>query len=107
MTIEADFEAPKIVSRRDEILLRFLRNDLVVSQDDEVWIEYGQEVRIPIFLQIESDQESTLDRLARLFFALSILLSLVLTIQACFFGSIVSVWMYFNSMQLFVYLALL
>lgn len=55
MTIEADFEAPKIVSRRDEILLRFLRNDLVVSQDDEVWIEYGQEVRIPIFLQIESD----------------------------------------------------
>ena len=55
MTIQADFDIPEAVSRRDEILLRFLRNDFISSQDKQVWMQYGQEVRVPLFLQIESE----------------------------------------------------
>ena len=80
MTIQADFDIPEAVSRRDEILLRFLRNDFITSQDEEVWMQYGQEVRVPLFLQIESEEEDSLDRLARIFFGLSIFLATVLVI---------------------------
>ena len=80
MTIQAEFDIPEAVGRRDEILLRFLRNDFITSLDDEVWMQYGREVRVPIFLQIESEEEDSLDRLARVFFGLSIFLVTVLVI---------------------------
>ena len=43
-------------------------------------MQYGQEVRVPIFLQIEREEEDSFDRLARVFFGLSIFLAAVLVI---------------------------
>ena len=80
MTIQAEFDIPEVVSRKDEILLRFLRNDFITSYDEEVWMQFRQEVRVPIFLQITNEEEDSLDRLARVFFGISIFLAMVLVI---------------------------
>ena len=64
IVLSARFEDPNLLQGDDAIVLKFWRNDLFASAENNAKIGYQSTVEIPVSRQIDHDQAQFLDSLA-------------------------------------------
>ena len=109
MLLQADFAEPSAVEWKDQITVKFWRNDLFRSSDSasEAWMPFDTELKIEISHQIDQEEADRLHTLAAFFIVLICIAFALILILAAFYGSIMTFWMAINSFQLLIYTVLL
>lgn len=107
MDIQAEFENPNSVGQDDKLLVIFWRNEMFKSKANGQNVKFATSIITPIFRQIDEEQAEEMDLLASYLIMITILTALFMVSLAIYMGSLATLWIFLNAMQLVTYTVLL
>lgn len=107
MLLRVTFDDADLLEAGDLVEITFWQNQIFARDTDGATVHHQSRFVFPIVQQVDPDVSYSLETLAQWLIILALVVAAMIIFTAIYLGSVTTLWMFLNSLQLIVYTALL